>query len=77
MVVVIVCHQGTATLSPSDVTLVVGDLGGGDDITLTSLSVAPSGFTEADLCGLGGARFENVSHLMTRLEADISSADSH
>ena len=72
LMIVIVCHMGTNTLAPSDITLVVGEPGGGDDITLTLLGTAPAGFTQADLCGLGGARFIGLNHATRTLLAVIA-----
>jgi hypothetical protein len=54
-IIVIVCHQGTNTLVGSSV-----DLNGGTP--LTSLSSAPTGLTQAQLCGLDGARFGGLGH---------------
>jgi hypothetical protein len=54
VVTVLVCHEGTNTLAASDVT------NGGD--SGTTLASPPAGLTEAQLCGLGGARFEDLPH---------------
>jgi hypothetical protein len=73
VVIVIVCHMGTNTLAPSDVTI------GSDESTLTTtLSAPPAGMTEAQLCGLGGARYPNIStHVLNKLfQIDIGS-DAH
>ena len=53
-VIVIVCHEGTNTLSATDV---VNGLS-----TKTSLASPPGGITEAQLCGLGGASFGGLGH---------------
>ena len=53
-IIVIVCHQGTNTLHPSSVTV--------DGETKTSLGTAPSGLTQAQLCGLGGAAYTGKRH---------------
>ena len=58
-VIVIVCHEGTNTLAPSDVTRAgvdkttvgVGDVG----------ALLGKGVTEADLCGIGGASYGGIS----------------
>ena len=60
VVIVIVCHEGTLTLAASAVTI------GSDQTTLTtSLATGvtlPDGVSEAELCGLGGARYAGLSH---------------
>lgn len=58
-VITIVCHEGTDTLDDNSVTF--------DGSTKTSLSALPAGLaakgvTEADLCTLGGAQFDDKSH---------------
>ncbi len=53
-VIVIVCHEATNTLAQSSVTL-------GSE-TKSSLSAAPTGLTQAQLCGLGGASFGGLGH---------------
>jgi hypothetical protein len=53
-VIVIVCHEGTDSLDSSEVTL-------GTD-TKSSVSDAPTGFTEKDLCDIGGASFGGLDH---------------
>jgi hypothetical protein len=57
-VIVIVCHQGTNTLVGSNVTLNAE----GRSETKTSLSLPPTGLTQAQLCGLGGASFDGLHH---------------
>jgi len=54
-VIVITCHQGTNTLVGSSVSLNGGT-------AKTSISSAPSGLTQAQLCNLGGASFGNLGH---------------
>ncbi len=61
-VIVIVCHEGTNTLDSSPVTI------GGT--TKSSLSSAGS-FTEAQLCGLGGATFGGRGHGTTSASVDV------
>jgi hypothetical protein len=53
-VIVITCHEGTDTLAASDVTV--------DGVTKSSLTAAPAGITEAELCNLGGAAFGGKDH---------------
>jgi uncharacterized surface anchored protein len=53
-VIVVVCHEGTNSLFSVSV-----DKG---TTTLQSLGTAPSGFTDAQLCGLGGAAFTHLDH---------------
>jgi hypothetical protein len=65
LVIVLVCHQGTGTLVASDVTL--------DSDTVTSLSSAPSGLTDAQLCALLDARFEDLEHGEIDLTVDVGS----
>jgi hypothetical protein len=50
-VIVLVCKQADNSLYPSTVTL--------DGVDKTSLAAAPTGLTAAQLCGLGGAAYEN------------------
>jgi protocatechuate 3,4-dioxygenase beta subunit len=64
-IVVLVCHEGTDTLSPSDVTL-------GDE---TETSLAAGTLTEAEqkaLCDLGGASFGGLDHDEFDLTVDIA-----
>jgi hypothetical protein len=68
VVIVLVCHEGTNTLAASDVT------NGGD--SGTTLASPPAGLTEAQLCGLGGARFEDLPHGDKTLVVDVGS-DAH
>ena len=68
VVIVLVCHEGTDTLAPSDVT------NGGD--SGTTLATPPAGLTEAQLCGLGGGRFEHLPHGNKTLVVDVGS-DAH
>jgi hypothetical protein len=67
VVIVIVCHQGTNTLAPSSVT----------DGTTATTSLAPgalpAGVTEAQLCGLGGARYAGLGH--ATLDLDVTVGD--
>ena len=51
--IVITCNQVTNKLVVSAVTL--------DGVTKSTLSAPPSWATEAQLCGLGGAKYENLS----------------
>jgi uncharacterized surface anchored protein len=57
--IVLVCHEGTDTLHQADVEL--------DGETKQSLSTAPGGLTDAQLCGLGGAAFGGISGHDTQL----------
>ena len=67
-VIVIVCHTGTNTLAASDVT---------DGTTpTTSLSSAPTGMSESDLCSLGGATYAGLSHGNKSLTVNVGS-DAH
>jgi hypothetical protein len=68
VVIVLVCHQGTNTLAASDV------VNGGD--SGTTLASPPAGLTEAQLCALGGARFEDQPHGDKTLVVDVGS-DAH
>jgi hypothetical protein len=68
VVIVLVCHEGTNTLAASDV------VNGGD--SGTTLASPPAGLTEAQLCGLGGARFEDQPHGDKTLVVDVGS-DAH
>ncbi len=68
VVIVVVCHQGTNTLAASDV------VNGGD--SGTTLATPPEGLTEAQLCDLGGARFEGQPHGNKTLTVDVGS-DAH
>lgn len=52
-VIVLVCKEADNSLYPSTVTL--------DGVDKTSLSTAPSGLTAAQLCGLGGAAYDDKS----------------
>jgi len=63
VVIVLVCHEGTNTLASSSVTV--------DGTTLSSLSSAPGGLTEAQLCALSGARFTGRSHGTTSASVNI------
>jgi hypothetical protein len=54
-VIVLVCHEGTNTLTAGSVAL-TGDGSG------TSITTPPSGVTEAQLCGIGGAAFGGLKH---------------
>ena len=63
-VIVIVCHEGTATLVQSGVTI-------GTIRDLQSLASAPSDFTEAQLCGLGGATVGGLPHGDTSASVNI------
>jgi hypothetical protein len=68
VVIVLVCHEGTNTLAPSDV------VNGGD--SGTTLATPPAGVTEAQLCALGGARFEHLPHGNKDLTVNVGS-DAH
>ena len=68
VVIVLVCHQSTNTLAPSDV------VNGSD--SGTTLAAPPTGLTEAQLCALGGARFEGKPHGEKQLTVDVGS-DAH
>jgi hypothetical protein len=68
VVIVLVCHEGTNTLAASDV--VNGTSSG------TSPATPPAGLTEAQLCGLGGARFEDQPHGDKTLTVNVGS-DAH
>jgi len=65
VVIVLVCHQGTNTLAASEVTNGASQA--------VSLSAPPEGITEAQLCGLGGARFENLPHGEKNLSVNVGS----
>jgi hypothetical protein len=72
-VIVIVCHQrpqtaNADTLNPNDVTF--------DGVTKTSLGSGglPSGITEAQVCGLGGASFGDKAHNGTGYSATVKIA---
>jgi hypothetical protein len=54
-VIVLVCHEGTNTLAAGSVALT-------GDGSANSITTAPSGVTEAQLCGLGGASFGGLKH---------------
>ena len=53
-VIVLVCHEGTNTLAATNVVNGAG--------SKTSIGDAPTGLTEAQLCGLGGATWGGFSH---------------
>lgn len=55
-VIVLVCNEATNSLYPSQVTL------DGSTPAKTSLGAAPTGVTAAQLCGLGGAAFDDQSY---------------
>ena len=63
-VIVITCHEGTDTLTASDVTV--------DGVTKSSLTAAPAGITEAELCNLGGAAFGGKAHGLHPASIDIA-----
>jgi hypothetical protein len=63
-VIVITCHEGTDTLTASDVTV--------DGATKSSLTAAPAGITEAELCNLGGAAFGGKTHGVHPASIDIA-----
>lgn len=50
-IIVLVCKSADNSLYPSDVTV--------DGVPLTSLGAAPAGLTAAQLCGLGGAAYDD------------------
>jgi hypothetical protein len=54
-VIVITCHQGTDTLIGSSVSLNGG-------AAKTTITAPPAGITQAQLCNLGGASFDGLSH---------------
>jgi hypothetical protein len=66
VVIVLVCHEGTNTLAPSLVT--------NGSSSATSLGTPPAGITEAQLCALGGARFDDKPHGEKALTVDVGSA---
>ena len=70
VVIVIVCHQADDTLARSDVS---------DGTTSTaSLSAPPAGITEAQLCALGGARYEDLEHGTVPLDLSVDvGSDAH
>ena len=73
-VIVLVCHDATDLLAPSDVTI---DPGGADEETKASL--AAGSLSEAQqnaLCALGGASWSGLVHGDTDLSVDIGS-DAH
>ncbi|MBT2513417.1 SpaA isopeptide-forming pilin-related protein [Arthrobacter sp. ISL-30] len=53
-VIVLVCKEADNSLYPSTVTL--------DGVDKTSLATAPAGLTAAQLCGLGGAAYDDKSY---------------
>jgi hypothetical protein len=53
-VVVLVCKEADNSLYSSTVTV--------DGVDKTSLAAAPSGLTAAQLCGLGGAAYDDKSY---------------
>ena len=63
-VIVITCHEGTDTLAASDVTV--------DGVTKSSLTAAPAGINEAELCNLGGAAFGGKAHGLHPASIDIA-----
>jgi hypothetical protein len=71
-VIVLVCHTGTNTLAASDV------YAGANDTTPdgTTLSAAPAGITEAQLCALTGGTFSGLSHGDLGITVDVGS-DAH
>jgi hypothetical protein len=64
-IIVLVCHAGTDTLAPSQVV--------NGDSSASSLASPPEGITEAQLCALGGARFEGKQHGPKSLSVDVGS----
>lgn len=62
-VIVLVCQESDNSLYQSSVTL--------DGTTKSTLSTAPSGLTAAQLCGLGGAAFGDLSYGKHSPEVDI------
>jgi hypothetical protein len=76
-VIVIVCHEGTNTLAPSDVTR--NDANPKTTIgSVPSGALASKGVTEADLCGIGGASYSGISgHPIDQYDVDIASDDLH
>ena len=66
VVIVVVCHEGTNTLAASGVTLGTN--------SANSLSSPPAGLTEAQLCGLGGARFGGLPHGNQAVTVNVGSA---
>jgi Prealbumin-like fold domain len=63
-VIVITCHEGTDTLAPGEVTV--------DGVTKSTLTTAPAGITEAELCNLGGAAFGGKNHGVHPATIDIA-----
>lgn len=53
-VIVLVCQESNNSLYPSTVTV--------DGVDKTSLETAPAGLTSAQLCGLGGAAYDDKSY---------------
>jgi Prealbumin-like fold domain len=70
-VIVLVCHEGTNTLAASDVVN-----GSSSATSLAEGATLPDGVSEADLCGLGGARFAGKPHGTKSLTVDVGS-DAH
>ena len=66
VVIVLVCHEGTNTLARSSVMISTS--------TATSLAAPPAGITKAQLCALGGARFEDKQHGNKLLTVNVGSA---
>lgn len=66
-VIVLTCNTSTETLVDSTVDLDPGTAGGEKE-TLTS---APGGLTEAQLCGLGGASYDNLTTADYDLQVEL------
>ncbi|HEX7277572.1 MAG TPA: hypothetical protein VF244_09390, partial [Acidimicrobiales bacterium] len=67
-IIVLVCHEGTDTLHPSDVTLV----GDGTETSLGNAGLTPT--QEEALCNLGGAQFDHITgHDTQDLEVSLGS----
>jgi hypothetical protein len=69
-VIVIVCHEGTDTLAPSDVT------NGDPAVTETTIGTAPAGVDEEALCGIEQGAFGGKAHGEKQLTVDVGS-DAH
>ena len=65
-IIVIVCHEGTDTLAPSDVS--------NDGDSLTTIGTPPGGVSESDLCSMDG--FGGKDHASEAISVDVGS-DAH
>jgi hypothetical protein len=67
-VIVLVCHQGSGTLAPSEVEL------NGSLVTSIGVGDLPDGVTEADVCGLPDSKsFKDLSHGTHHVDVHIHS----